>query len=155
MHSAGDNPPSDARNSLIFQLLSEVGILSQLSHNRASRRLSPDLNMAQFVVLNHFARLGQACSLTRLARALEVSNGAVTNTVSRLQRKGYLAVRPDPDDGRGKLAALTPQGREAHGRAVAILSADLAPLAAMLSKAELEAAVLALQKARTWFDQNR
>ena len=90
-----------AQDPALFQLMNEVGIVAQLSQNRASRLLAPDLNMSQFIVLNHFVRLGDEASLGSLARAMEVTKGAMTNTVARLADKGYVAVRPDPDDGRG------------------------------------------------------
>ncbi|MCA3223755.1 MAG: hypothetical protein ING40_03835 [Burkholderiales bacterium] len=81
--------------------------------------------------------------------------GAMTNTVNRLTEKRYLAVPPDPDDGRGKLAELTPAGRAARNRAVNRLGQGLAPLAGTLSDPELRDALLTLHKARVWFDRNR
>lgn len=86
---------------------------------------------------------------------MEVTKGAMTNTMSRLESKGYIEIRPDPDDGRGKLARLTPDGRTARNRAVECLSQSLAPLASTLTDTEMNAALLALSKARIWFDQNR
>lgn len=139
----------------LFQLINEVGILAQLSQNRASRLLAPELNMSQFIVLNHLVRTGEETSLSRLARAMEVTKGAMTNTISRLDDKGYLSIRPDPEDGRGKLARLTPAGRAARNRATARLGQALSPLAATLSDAELKTALLSLRKARVWFDLNR
>ncbi|MCA6586669.1 MAG: MarR family winged helix-turn-helix transcriptional regulator [Pseudanabaena sp.] len=143
------------QDPMLFQLMNEVGIVAQLAQNRASRLLAPDLNMSQFIVLNHFVRVGDDKSLSHLARVMEVTKGAMTNTMSRLESKGYIEIRPDPDDGRGKLARLTPDGRTARNRAVACLSQSLAPLASILSDTEMNAALLALCKARIWFDQNR
>lgn len=81
--------------------------------------------------------------------------GAMTNTVNRLTEKRYLAVPPDPNDGRGELAELTPAGRAARNRAVNRLGQGLAPLAGTLSDPELRDALLTLHKARVWFDRNR
>ena len=144
-----------AQDPLLFQLLNEAGILAQLSQNSASRLLAPELNMSQFIVLNHFVLVGEESSLSRLARSMEVTKGAMTNTIVRLDRKGYVEVRPDPADGRGKIAKLTPTGRAARHRAVALLGQALAPLAATMTDAELKSALQALRKARIWFDQNR
>ena len=144
-----------AQDPLLFQLLNEAGILAQLSQNSASRLLAPELNMSQFIVLNHFVLVGEESSLSRLARSMEVTKGAMTNTIVRLDRKGYVEVRPDPADGRGKIAKLTPTGRAARHRAVALLGQALTPLAATMIDAELKAALQALRKARIWFDQNR
>ena len=140
---------------LAFELLNEVGIISQLSQNRATRLMAPALNMSQFSVLNHFTRLGGERSLVQLSAALQVTKAAMTNTVGRLRDKGLLEVRPDPADGRGKLVSLTPAGGAARQLAVAQLGRELAGLGTELSADELSAALLALRKLRIWFDQHR
>ncbi|MCA2995549.1 MAG: MarR family winged helix-turn-helix transcriptional regulator [Gemmatimonas sp.] len=155
MPAACKNDPVVEQDPLLFQLMTEVGIVAQLSQNRAAALLAPDLNMSQFIVLNHFVRVGGESSLTQLARAMEVTKGAMTNTVSRLEHKGYVAIRPDPQDGRSKLVRLTPAGRAARGRAVARLGESLAPLAAALSDQELTAVLQSLRTARIWFDRTR
>ena len=117
-----DKPPIEARppadDPLAFQVLNEVGILSQLSANRAARLLAPGLNLSQFSLLNHLSRLGGERSLVQLASAMQVTKAAMTNTVTRLQAKGLLAVQPDPQDGRGKRVSLTPAGLAARQQAV-------------------------------------
>ena len=113
---------------LSFQLLNEVGIIGQLSGNLAGRLLAPALNLSQFTVLNHFARLGGERPLVQLAGAMQVTKAAMTNTVARLQAKGLLQVRPDPADGRSKLVSLTAEGLAARQAAVARLGQGLAPL---------------------------
>ncbi|MCE2903115.1 MAG: MarR family winged helix-turn-helix transcriptional regulator [Gemmatimonas sp.] len=155
MPAARKNDHVVEQDPLLFQLMTEVGMVAQLSQNRAASLLAPDLNMSQFIVLNHFVRVGGESSLSQLARAMEVTKGAMTNTVSRLEHKGYVAIRPDPQDGRSKLARLTAAGRAARRRAVMRLGEALAPLAAALSDQELTATLRALRTARTWFDQSR
>lgn len=155
MPAARKNDGTGEQDPLLFQLMNEVGIVAQLSQNSASRLLAPELNLSQFIVLNHVARVAEESSLSRLARAMEVTKGAMANTMSRLESKGYISVRPDPDDGRGKLVRLTPTGRAACNRAVARLGERLAPLAGILSDRELNAVLASLRKARIWFDENR
>jgi len=150
---AASATPAD--DPLAFQVLNEVGIISQLSSNLAARLLAPGLNLSQFSLLNHFCRLGGERSLVQLASAMQVTKGAMTNTVARLQAKGLLAVQPDPQDGRGKLVSLTSAGRLARQQAVAQLGQGLAALGSAVSAEELAAALVALRKLRIWFDQNR
>ena len=154
-----DKPPFEARppadDPLAFQVLNEVGILSQLSANRAARLLAPGLNLSQFSLLNHFSRLGGERSLVQLASAMQVTKAAMTNTVTRLQAKGLLAVQPDPQDGRGKLVSLTPAGLAARQQAVRQLGQGLAAMASVVSTQELADALAALRKLRVWFDANR
>ena len=152
---AASAPSLGPPDPLAFELLNEVGIISQLSQNRATRLMAPALNMSQFSLLNHFTRLGGERSLVQLAGALQVTKAAMTNTVGRLRDKGLLEVRPDPVDGRGKLVSLTPLGMAARQLAVAQLGRELAGLGAELSADEMAAALLAMRKLRVWFDQHR
>jgi len=138
-----------------FQVLNEIGIIDQLAQNRATRLLSPELNMSQFIVLNHFTRLGGNRSLMELASAMQVTKGAMSNTVARLLDKRLIAVKPDPRDGRGKIVSLTPAGRIARNRAVNRLGRGLAGLDAVLSAEELASTLGMLRRLRTWFDRNR
>lgn len=149
---ASQQPPNDPPQ---FQVLNEIGIIDQLSKNRATQLLAPDLNMSQFIVLNHFARLGGEASLVELARRIQVTKGAMTNTVGRLRDKGLLAVSPDPTDGRARLVSLTAAGRLARDRAVKRLVEGLAGLDVVLSEKELSNALVVLRKLREWFDQRR
>jgi DNA-binding MarR family transcriptional regulator len=153
--AATPSAPAGPADPPVFQLLNEVGIISQLSGNRAGRLLAPGLNLSQFALLNHFARLGGERSLVQLAGAMQVTKAAMTNTVARLQAKGLLQVRADPADGRGKLVSLTDAGLAARQAAVRQLGQGLAPLAAVADAGELQQAVVVLRLMRQWFDQNR
>lgn len=50
--------------------------------------------------------------LSDLAEALSISKQAVNQTVNQIEKAGYLERRPDPEDGRGKLAVLTERGHQ-------------------------------------------
>ncbi len=54
---------------------------------------------------------------------LQVHPTSVTNTISRLERQELVVRRPNPLDGRGILAEITPAGRDVAGRATADLMA--------------------------------
>ena len=53
-----------------FQLLNEVGIIDQLAQHRAAQLLAPELNMPQFIVLNHLVRRGSDATQIELAYAM-------------------------------------------------------------------------------------
>jgi DNA-binding MarR family transcriptional regulator len=148
-------PPSAETDPVEFQVLNEIGIISQLANNRAARLLSPDLNMSQFIVLNHFARLGGESSMVQLANAMQVTKGAMSNTIARLQNKGLVVVIADPQDGRGKLVNITKAGRAMRNSAVGKLGRGLSELDAAIKQDELTRALPTLRKLRSWFDQNR
>ena len=149
------SPTATAEDPLAFQVLNEIGIIDQLAQNRAARLLGPGLNLSQFVVLNHLTRLGGPRSLVQMATAIQVTKGAMSNTVARLQTKGLLAVLPDPLDGRGKQVSLTDAGRAARQAAVQRLGDGLAEIAAAVPPAGLAQALGILRQLRGWFDNHR
>jgi len=74
------------------------------------------------LVLLSFSRAG-ALPLRMIGERLMVHPTSVTNTISRLERSALVIRRPNPADGRGRLAEITPAGREAVRRATAALMA--------------------------------
>ncbi len=74
------------------------------------------------LVLLAFSRRG-ALPLRVIGERLMVHPTSVTNTVDRLERDGLVRRRPNPRDGRGTLAEITPSGREVVTRATADLMA--------------------------------
>ena len=74
------------------------------------------------LVLLAFSRRG-ALPLRVIGDRLMVHPTSVTNTVDRLERDGLVRRRPNPRDGRGILAEITPSGREVMTRATADLMA--------------------------------
>ena len=114
-----------------FQALNEIGIIAQLSRAQLERAAGDDLSAAGFSVLNHLARLPGDWGPARLACAFQVTKGAMTNTLQRLEAKGLVRVRPAPGDGRGKLVEITHKGRRARQRTLD----NLAPAIAVLTRA--------------------
>lgn len=127
-----ETPAAAVDPAAAFALFNDIGIVNQLATVRLRRVLPEGMEPAHFTVLNHFARLGGERSPADLARAFQVGKATMTNTVQRLAAAGYVAVRPDPRDGRAKRVSLTPEGREARDRAIAALAPELADLAALI-----------------------
>lgn len=145
-------PPNDP---LEFRLFNEIGIVEQLARARFERVLPHDLTLAQFGVLNHFARLGGDRSLVRLAGAFQVTKAAMTNIVGKLVAKRLVKVVPDPQDGRGKRVSLTEKGLAARNAAIAALVPQLRELSAAFPRADIEAILPPLTRLRIWLDTHR
>ena len=75
------------------------------------------------LVLLHFTRAG-ALPLSVIGERLMVHPTSVTNTIDRLVAQELVERRPNPRDGRGVLAAITPAGREVVARATDDLMRD-------------------------------
>src|SRR4051812_32218383 len=74
------------------------------------------------LVLLTFSRTGEL-PLSKIGERLMVHPTSVTNTVDRLAAAGLVTRRPNPADGRGRLAAITDKGRAVVADATADLMA--------------------------------
>ena len=72
------------------------------------------------LVLLTFSRDG-ALPMSLIGQRLMVHPTSVTNTIDRLEKQELVVRRPNPRDGRGTLAEITPAGREVVQRATADL----------------------------------
>ncbi len=97
-----------------FSFFNEIGIIAQLSSNEFQRSLPHDLTPAQFSVLNWFSRVDTQANPTRLATAFQVTKGAMTNTLKKLEAKGFVQVVPDESSGRSKVVTMTAAGKAAR-----------------------------------------
>jgi DNA-binding MarR family transcriptional regulator len=68
------------------------------------------------LVLLSFSRDGEL-PMRIIGERLMVHPTSVTNTIDRLEHQQLVARKPNPRDGRGTLAAITPAGREVMRRA--------------------------------------
>ena len=92
----------DSGDPLAIALFSEIFMADQLARARLAKALPKGMELSHFSVLNHLARTNSERTPAQLARAFHVTRGAMTNTVNRLERAGYVHVRPDWDDARRK-----------------------------------------------------
>lgn len=138
-----------------IEVLTEIGIIGQLSSAALERSLPDGMSRAQFGVLSHFMRRGGAESPARLAAAFQVTKGAMTNTLQRLEAQGFVRIDEDARDGRRKLVSLTPAGARAYEAGIAAVRPQMDGLRGAFTEAEFEAAVPFLRALRIWFDENR
>lgn len=144
--------PSDPA---LFIFFNEIGILSQLSSNAFERVMPHGLTVSQFSVLNHLARLGDGKSPSHLATAFQVTRGAMTNTLAKLEAGGFVDVRPDESDGRGKQVFLMKTGAKARNEALGLLSPLLQDLLKAFPEKDFRAAIPFLAKLREHMDAAR
>jgi DNA-binding MarR family transcriptional regulator len=148
-----DSPGDD--ELAVFAFFTEVGIIEQLSRTALTRQLPDGLQMAHFGLLNHMVRLGDGWTPVRLARAFQLTKGAITNTVSRLEARGLIRTEADTEDRRSKRVYLTDAGRKAWQDCVLRMTPALARMRAELGAGVFEQALPALQTVRAWLDQDR
>ena len=146
---------NNTQDPLLFQFFNEVGIIEQLVRTNFESALPDGLKMSQFVVLNHLLRLDGEFSPNRLANALQVTKGAITNTLQRLESRGLVRINADPSDGRGKLVNLTAAGRKVREQCIRNISPLIADLNANFGEARFLKALPLLEEVRKYLDQRR
>lgn len=151
--STASVPRSDL--PLEAQLFTEIGVIDQLARNRLERSLPEGLSAAQFGVMNHFRRLGRVETPAELASAFQVTRGAMTNTLQRLNAHGYVKIEGDAKDGRVKRVTLTEAGARAHDEIMRQVAPQFVALREDLPAADLKAALAVLQRLRAWLDARR
>ena len=145
-----------AAAGVAFAFFNEVGIIEHLARTAAERLLPDGLSMAGFMALNHMVRLNREIyAPAQMAGALQVTKGAMTGTLRRLEAGGWIEVSPDPDDGRGKAVRLTPAGREMRETAIGCLEPAFATVLAAVAADEIAAILPTLEKIRRRLDAAR
>ena len=139
---------SDSSNSLAVALFSEILTADQLVRNRLSKVLPKGMEISHFSVLNHLARSGAERTPAQLAKSFHVTRGAMTNTLGKLEWAGYIHIRPDWDDARRKMVAISPAGRRARDAALDAISPMIAELISELGDEKVRAAIPILRELR-------
>lgn len=134
--------------SLAISLFSELLTADQLMRNRLAKVLPDRMELSHFSVLNQLARGGTERSPAQLARAFHVTRGAMTNTLSKLERQGYVHIRPDWDDARKKLVAISPAGLAARESALRAITPLITELVQQLGSEKVRAALPVLRELR-------
>jgi DNA-binding MarR family transcriptional regulator len=146
------------RPDLDLDAMATFGRLGRL-HAHAVRSLDAvfarhGLQVGEFDVLAALRRSGTPFELTPtlLARTLMLSPGGMTNRIDRLEQAGLVVRRPDPDDRRSSIVALTDRGRRIVDDAVTDHVANEADLLAGLSVRERQALDRALRSLLSQFE---
>lgn len=138
----------DDNSALAVTLFSEILTADQLLRNRLSKVLPKGMEISHFSVLNHLAFKGQERSPAQLANTFHVTRGAMTNTLSKLEWAGYVHVRPDWDDARRKMVAISPAGRRARDQAISTITPMLNEMVADLGTEKVRAVLPILRELR-------
>jgi DNA-binding MarR family transcriptional regulator len=154
---AQDEQGSDRGAALaaFFVLFNEIGILAQLSAAMFEARMPPGHLTSQFALLNHLIRVRDGRTPLELARAFQVPKTTMTHTIAQLEKRGHIAVRPNPEDGRSKQVWLTEAGRAFREQALAAMAPDIVELTAAFPPEKAAALLPGLTELRKLLDERR
>jgi len=135
-------------NALATMLFSELLTADQLLRNKLGRVLPKGMEISHFSVLNYLASTSSERTPAQLAKSFHLTRGAMTNTLGKLERAGYIHIRPDWDDARRKQVAISPAGRSARDGALAVIGPVIEKLVKDLGDDKLRLALPILRDLR-------
>ena len=139
--------------SLAITALSELLAVDNLIKSNISNKLPNDMELSQFMVLNYFFHLKGEKTPAQLAKIFRVTKGAMTNTIHKLEQKGFIHSRPDWSDGRKKLISLSDSGNTARAAAIKNVSPFFFSLVKSLGQNKLKSIVPILREIRILFSK--
>jgi DNA-binding MarR family transcriptional regulator len=120
-------------------IVDRINGLNRRLHRMLDETLSEfGLSLGEWKVLNHLQAAGPPYrrSAGKLAARADLSSGAMTNRLDRLEEAGLVRRLPDPDDRRGVKVELTDNGLQLWEEALRTGAAQEALVAAALTKEE-------------------
>jgi DNA-binding MarR family transcriptional regulator len=140
---------------IAFRIMNEIGIIDQLGTTMFERCMPHGLTLPQFIVLNHFVRMGTDRTPNELANSMQVTKATMTSTLQRLEAKGFISSTPDRKDGRSKRIDLTVEGRVARDQAIASIGHVLDAMTAEIGDGQMQDVLPFLVALRTFLDRRR
>lgn len=144
---------TETRDSLAVALFSEIFMADQLARNRLSKALPKGMEISHFSVLNHLARTADERTPAQLAKTFNVTRGAMTNTLGKLEIVGHIHVRPDWDDARRKFVTISPAGRAARDAAIAAVAPIVIEVVEAIGAEKVRSALPVLREVRERFGE--
>jgi len=145
---------AELRERADVAFFARIGQVERLSALRLERALADGLSTAGLAVLERLAGARAAPTPVELAAALRLSKPAMTHTLQRLEARGFVAVAPDPADGRMKRVAITAAGAEARRTALAAVRPRIDAVRQAFDPAEFAQALPFLERMAAWLAAN-
>lgn len=139
---------SDKVQNLAVALFSELLTLDQLSRASVAKVMPKGMELSHFMVLNHLAQSSSEKSPGQLARSFHLTRGAMTNTLNKLEWAGWVHIRPDWDDARRKMVAISPAGQAARDAAIAGIAPVIADVVTRVGEDKVRSALPVLRDLR-------
>src|SRR5881628_100040 len=125
--------------------------LVMMKAHRALQRLatrsieSSEVGLSDFAVMEMLLHKGPQ-PVNEIGRRIELTSGAITTAVDRLESRGLVTREAHPSDRRARVVRLTARGEEQAAKAFAAHKAAMDSAAAALSKTERTTLIQLLKK---------
>lgn len=138
----------DTGDPLAVALFGEIFMVDQLARARLGKALPKGMEISHFSILNHLAHVNRERSPAQLAAVFNLTRGAITNTLKKLEAAGHIHIRPDWDDARRKHVAISPAGIEARDMALAAIAPVIDGVVSAIGADKARAALPVLRELR-------
>ena len=145
---------SKTSDDLAVSLFSEILVVEQLARASVAKVLPKGMELSHFSVLNHLAHSGAERSPAQLAKTFNLTRGAMTNTLHKLEWAGWVHIRPDWDDARRKCVAISPSGKSARDAAVQAIAPLISEFVSDLGEDRVRTLLPVLRELRTRLEGN-
>jgi DNA-binding MarR family transcriptional regulator len=135
------------------QVFDEIGMIEVGVRTIITHCLPVGVTYPQFEVMNYLMRRGEGQTPAAIAQALQMTPGAITNTLQRMEATGLASVVPDALDRRKKRVTLTTEGRQAYQRAMAAMKPRMESLREGFTQKEFREVLPFLKALRTWLGE--
>ena len=109
--------------------------------------------LSDFAVLEMLLHKGPQ-PVNEIGRRIELTSGAITTAVDRLETRGLVTREAHPTDRRARIVRLTPAGKQQAARIFAVHKAVMDRAASGLSKTERATIIALLKKLGATADQH-
>lgn len=140
-------------DQLAIALFSEMFMVDQLARARLAKAMPKGMELSHFSVLHHLARSGVEKSPAELASAFNITRGAMTNTIGKLEWAGYVHVRPNWDDARRKFISISPAGLKARDAALESMAPILAEAVSSIDEERVRNTLPVVRELRTRLEE--
>jgi len=137
-------------------IVDRIGGINRRIHRTLDETLAEfGLDMGDYKVLNTLSQIGEPFRSTpgRLAKRMDISSGAMTSRLDRMEKADLIHRLPDPDDRRSVVVEMTDHGRETIQKAIGVQAQKEALFAAALAPEEKEQLNRLLRKLMREFER--
>ncbi len=133
---------------LAASLFGEIFMADQLARSHISKALPKGMELSHFSVLNLLANVSDHRTPAQLAKSLNLTRGAMTNTLNKLEWAGYINISPDWDDARRKQVVISPAGRRARDAALGAITPIMNQVVDRIGSDKIKAALPVIREIR-------
>jgi DNA-binding MarR family transcriptional regulator len=135
------------------QVFNEIASIHRRIREIVTSRLPPGMTFPQYELLKYLSGQAEASTPADIATALNLTPGAITNTLQRMEAAKLAQVSSDPIDGRKKRVVMTPHGQQLYRDCLAAIRPKIGNLREGFTAAEFRDALPFLRALRVWLTE--